>query len=89
MSALTGAREVVLCYHQEYLVIEAGEVIQLHVRVVQPYSPGDRLLTHQSMPGGMRVQLIDSADPVLMFLKRKGKGWSRVRLPGLGVAAFP
>ena len=60
VSALTGPCQVVLCYHQEYLIIEAGKIIQP-----------------------------DGVDPVLMFLKREGKGQLCIWLPGLGVAAFP
>ena len=89
VSALAGARQVVLGNHKEYLVVQTLQFLSLHFRVAFPQPAEGRHLRGQSVFCGLFIQRPNCLESAFAFLEGERNRWVGVPPSRLGTTTFP
>ena len=88
VSALAGARQVVLSDHEEYLVIQTLQFLSPHFRVANLQSTKSRHLRGQSVFSGLFIQRLKGLKSAFMFLEGERNRQTGIPPPRLGMTTF-
>ena len=88
VSALAGARQVVLGDHEEYLVIQTLQFLSPHFRVAFPQPTESRHLRGQFVFSGLFIQRLNGLKLAFMFLEGERNRRMGIPPPRLGTTTF-
>ena len=89
VSALAGARQMVLGNHEEYLVVQTLQFLSPHFRVAFPQPMESRHLRGQPVFSGLFIQHPNSLKSAFVFLEGERNRRVGIPPPRLGTTTFP
>ena len=89
VSALAGARQMVLGNHEEYLVVQALQFLSPHFRVAFPQPTESRHLRGQPVFSGLFIQRPNGLGSAFVFLEGERNRRAGIPPPRLGTTTFP
>ena len=89
VSALAGARQVVLGDHEEYLVVQTLQFLSPHFRVAFLQPTESRHLRGQSVFSGLFIQRPNGLKSAFVFLEGERNRRMGIPPPRLGTTTFP